>query len=399
MNDQTQIAKIEDRIDQTRAGKIAVSLSAGGIQVNDMRDVMEMAKLMAVSAQAVPKHLRGEPGMCLGICIQAIEWRLSPFAVANKSYVVNDRLAYESQLLHSVVEARAPIVGRLRCSYEGQNGDRTCTVTGLFEGESEPHEYTTPKVKDIKVKNSPLWTSDTDQQLWYYGSRAWARKWCPDVLLGIYTPEEVEQFPAGEEARDVTPNLISRLSGRMTEGQGFHPDNVANGIAGDEHPAAREAHGGKAAGSDASAGPAAAAQDAPTEAAGASADAEIADKEATSKSQPVASQHAGRVTRKPKADKPVPAPADSAPRVVGGTDVDVFPEPWIKKTAAEYTAYFVGLKSRAPNAVLSTEAQIDKRWSDERKIRNALGNGLDEEQMEACHMARQAAKDKIRVPS
>ena len=53
---------------------------------------MTFAKLMALSHVAIPKHLRGNPGACLAVTIQAIEWRLSPYAVANKSYSVNDRL-------------------------------------------------------------------------------------------------------------------------------------------------------------------------------------------------------------------------------------------------------------------------------------------------------------------
>jgi hypothetical protein len=30
--------------------------------------------------------------------------------------------------------------------------------------------YTSPMIKDIKVKNSPLWTADPDQQLFYFAS-------------------------------------------------------------------------------------------------------------------------------------------------------------------------------------------------------------------------------------
>lgn len=404
MNDQT-IAKIEDRIDQKRAGEISISFGSGGLQIRDMRDVMEMAKLLAVSAQAVPKHLRGEPGMCLGICIQAIEWRLSPYAVANKSYVVNDRLAYESQLIHSVVEARAPLVGRLRCTYAGDNGDRTCTVIGTFKGENEPHEYTTPKVKDIKIKNSPLWQTDVDQQLWFYGSRAWARKWCPDTLLGIYTPEEAEQFPAGDHAKDVTPKLLDRLSGRMTEGKGFHPDNVANGIkdtAGDDAAAARSPghgadHGGTAAGSKPSPdGPAAEIDhDAdgvvlPGKGAAHAPDVQEATNPPQDTQGAQAAPAGGKRTSSRKAKEPVPA-KDDAP-AQAKADPDVFPEPWVRRTGAEYVAYAISWMARA-----TSDPAIDRRWSDERKIRNALGTGVTEEEMDDLHRHKTEAKNRCKA--
>jgi hypothetical protein len=345
MTDQNQVARIEEKIDQKRAGEI--SIGAGGLQINDMRDVMEMAKLMAVSAQAVPKHLRGEPGMCLGICIQAIEWRLSPFAVANKSYVVNDRLVYESQIIHSVIEARAPLDGRLRCRYDGENGERTCTVIGRFKGEAQPHEYTSPKLKDIRVKNSPLWSADVDQQLWYYASRAWARKWCPDVLMGIYTPDEATIMDPGN-AKDVSPNLMTRLSGRMTEGQGFHPDNVANGTA-----------------------------------------------------APDPAPAAPKRTRKPRQEQPQTAPADAAhaPEAKDGTeaaaDTAAAPVPTAeagigkfdtpaRKTGQDYLDYLRTwtVHMASMGNTLANQNAIAERFRTERALRNDLGTPLTRDEAE-----------------
>lgn len=202
MNDNldTKLARIEGKLDRPVAGAIAVS-RGGSVAFRSMAEVMEMSKLMAIAQQAIPNHLRGNPGLCLGIVMQAIAWEMEPFAVARKSYVVNDNLAYESQLIHAVIEARAPLRKRLRCSYTGDGADRQCIVSGVFVGEDEPHEYTTPKLKDIPIKNSPLWKWDVDQQLFYFGSRAWARKWCPDVLLGVYSPDEA-QF-AGDHATPI----------------------------------------------------------------------------------------------------------------------------------------------------------------------------------------------------
>ena len=209
-NQNQHLTRIEEKLDRNAAGAVAVSFEAGGTRFASMLEVMEFSKLMSLAGVAAAKHCRGQPGVCLAVTLQAIEWKMSPFAVASKSYVVNDVLSYESQLVHAVIESRAPLKSRLRCRYAGEGIERTCTVYGTFRDESEPHEYTTPKIRDIKVKNSPLWVSDPDQQLWYYGSRAWARKWCPEILLGIYTPEEVETI-ATEIAVAPQAKLIERL--------------------------------------------------------------------------------------------------------------------------------------------------------------------------------------------
>lgn len=203
-SDGTKLARIEERIDRPVANAIAIR-RGGMIAITSMAEVMEVSKLMSIAKQAVPKHLREQPGLCFGVVMQAIAWEMEPFAVARKSYVVNDNLAYESQLLHAVIEARAPLKGRLRCKYSGEGPDRQCTVYGTFDGEDEPHDYTTPKFKDIPIKNSPLWKWDVDQQMFYFGSRSWARKWCPDVLLGVYAPDEAQY--AGETSRDITDRV------------------------------------------------------------------------------------------------------------------------------------------------------------------------------------------------
>jgi hypothetical protein len=46
---------------------------------------MEFSKLLSLSGTAMPKHLRGNPGGCLAVVIQALEWRMSPISVANQS--------------------------------------------------------------------------------------------------------------------------------------------------------------------------------------------------------------------------------------------------------------------------------------------------------------------------
>lgn len=193
--------KIAERIDPQRVGGVAVSRERGNLSFQDMGQVMEFAKLMAISDVAVPKHLRNNPGACLAVTIQALDWQLHPFQVANKSYSVNDRLAFESQLVQAVILARAPIKGRFAVEYSGAGPTRVCKITATLEDGTGTVDYTSPPFNAIKVKNSPLWTADPDQQLFYYSARALCRRHFPDVLLGIYTPDEL---PA-DAPRDVTP--------------------------------------------------------------------------------------------------------------------------------------------------------------------------------------------------
>lgn len=227
MNDQpNKIARIEERLDRDKAGEMVVSSELGGIRFQNMLEVFEFAKLMAIADKAVPEHLRANPGACLAVCIQALEWRMSPFAVGNKSYVVKDRIAYESQLIHAVIEARAPLQGRLRHDYQHEGEDRICVVTGWIKGEQDPFVWKSPPIGKITPKNSPEWRNNPDKQLYYHTVRDWCRVYCPDVLLGIYSRDELAHV-GPEDAKDASPRLLDRLPGRAgdagfmaTHGQG-----------------------------------------------------------------------------------------------------------------------------------------------------------------------------------
>jgi hypothetical protein len=175
------------------SSRLSVDTRQGGLLFSSMAEVVEFGKLMAMSSIAVPKHLRGDHGACMAICLQALEWKMSPYAVASKSYVVNDRISYESQLIHAVIEMRAPLIGRLRNSYTGEGDTRRCTITGNVRGEADPMVFTSSTFRDIQPKNSPLWKTKPDLQLYYNACRDWCRMYFPDILLGVYAEDELPQ--------------------------------------------------------------------------------------------------------------------------------------------------------------------------------------------------------------
>ena len=224
------VTKIEEKLDKVAAGAITVSDDVGGIKFTDMMQVMEFAKMLSISGFAVRKHLRGEPGACLGVVIQALEWRFSPYFCANKCFVVNDQLGWEAQLLHAVILTRAPIMNQeAHVEYIGEGNDRQARVWVTLKS-GGIKDYTTPKIGAINPKNSPLWKNDPDQQLFYFAARSLARRHFPHVLGGVYSKDELEdseEFTGPDKAKDVTPpkpSLSSRLKG--TQARGFDAKHV-----------------------------------------------------------------------------------------------------------------------------------------------------------------------------
>lgn len=173
-----------------------------------------LAEMMAKGACTVPKHLQGNVGDCFAIIGQSLRWGMDPYAVAQKTHLVNGTLGYEAQLVIAVINNRAPIVDRIKFEYFGdwskvKAKDDKSTDVGVicratFKGDDEPTELSLTMAQVGTVRNSPLWTADPRQQLAYLAAKRFSRLHCPDVILGVYTPDELAD--RGNEApRNITP--------------------------------------------------------------------------------------------------------------------------------------------------------------------------------------------------
>ena len=237
----TRADLIERKIDRGIAGEITVSHETGGVDIRKLDQVMEAAKLMALAGSMVPLFLRENPGGCFGIIWKAVAWGMDPFAVASMAYEVENwktkerTVAFMSQLTHAIIEARAPITKRLEVRYEGAGDERVCIVSGTFKGEDGPREHRSPRLGDRRPQpqkrtnrngedyettaGSPLWQTKPDVQLFYDTSRDWARIYCPDIIMGIYSKEEMEAVcygPVTPAAKQGTPSDDGGLSVRLT---------------------------------------------------------------------------------------------------------------------------------------------------------------------------------------
>ncbi|EHD1545148.1 TPA: recombinase RecT [Escherichia coli] len=194
-----------------------VGTAAAIFSPEGMNQLVRFAELMSQSKATVPKHLEGKPADCLAVTMQAAQWGMNPFAVAQKTHVVNGTLGYEAQLVNAVVSSSSLLATRLNYRWSGDwsnvNGktdkspNLTVTVSAVLKGEAEPRELTI-SMAQAGVRNSPLWEQDPRQQLAYLCTKRWARLHAPDVLLGVYTPDELQETAPRVE-RDITPQTTT----------------------------------------------------------------------------------------------------------------------------------------------------------------------------------------------
>lgn len=206
MSDQKDIVTREKRRQELGETQFSTNQQGGALmQPRNGKELMDMANMMAASGQMVRDFYRGNPGDCAALIMICQPYGFNPFMTSWKTYKASKNadapVSFEGQLVNAMVNQSAPVRGRLRYTYEGEGPTRKCTVVGIDRETGEEITYTSPMLKDIKIQNSPLWKADPDQQLGYYSARSWARRHFPELLLGVYTREEIEEAPI----RDVTP--------------------------------------------------------------------------------------------------------------------------------------------------------------------------------------------------
>lgn len=236
MNTTTQTENLALAEIQRPANLPAGTTAASALMLSgdSMDKMMRIAEFMASAKATIPVHLRN-PGDCLAVVMQATQWNMNPFAVAQKTHLVNGVLGYEAQLVAAVVNNSGLVVDRFNFEWFGawekivgkfkevesrsKTGDDGkpkkyvvpaweqrdenglgVKVWATIKGEAEPRVLEL-LMTQARTRNSTLWTEDPKQQLAYLAQKRWARLYAPDVLLGVYTPEELVE----REPRDMGP--------------------------------------------------------------------------------------------------------------------------------------------------------------------------------------------------
>ena len=240
-----------------------IPIGSRGTDPQNFAQLVDFAKMMATARGVVGPHLLGNVGACLAVLEIANKFAMPGYMVATQTYAVDGKVAFMGQLVMSIINKHCPLEGRLKYRFEGEKGPKATStrkviVSGRMKDEADILEYESPMVKDVKVKNSPLWEEDQDQQLIYFASRRWQRRHWPEGLMGVYAPDELEERHQGaDHARDITPgqSLMARLAAArvgdeqqdgysdghtetqidaMRNGEGGHP--VKGDVADDENP-------------------------------------------------------------------------------------------------------------------------------------------------------------------
>jgi hypothetical protein len=177
---------------------VTAQQSANALVPRNISEALELANVMS-AANLIPDHLRGKPGDCLLIVMQAQRWGMDAVSVAQSTSVVHGKLCYEGKLVAAALYAMGALDGRLHYDIRGSGQSASITVTGTPKGGKGP-QTVTGSVKDWRTYGKDkqgnridnAWDKMPEDMLVYRGTRQWARRYAPEALLGVYTPDEIE---------------------------------------------------------------------------------------------------------------------------------------------------------------------------------------------------------------
>lgn len=190
---------------------------AAALMPRDMREAMDLAKMMA-STGFLARELQ-TPGGAMFVMEQSMRWAMSPFAVAMETSFIQGKPMFSGKIVAAAVSSSGAINGRLRYEYSGEGDNRTVTVSGTVKGETEPRTVTV-RLADARTNNK-VWNTQPDQQLAYHGARVWARRHTPEVMLGVYSEEEMEVAPPLPPAAGPTINSTAERVTQPPAPEGF----------------------------------------------------------------------------------------------------------------------------------------------------------------------------------
>lgn len=178
---------------------------ARGLALQTMAEAMSFAQMVAKSDFA-PKDFKGKPESCLLAIQHGSEIGLSPMQSLQNIACINGRPAIWGDAALAVAMA-SPVCEYVRESIEGDGEQMVATCTAKRRG------YETPTVARFSVadaKKAGLWGksgpwTQYPRRMLQLRARGFAlRDAFPDVLKGLVTAEEAQDYPQPEAAKPAT---------------------------------------------------------------------------------------------------------------------------------------------------------------------------------------------------
>jgi len=167
------------------------------LDTGKFNQIWRVAKMFAGSA-LVPDHYRGKKEDCMIVFNQAVKLGVDPMLFMQKTYVVHGKLGMETQMAVALTNKAKIFKDLIKYEYSGEKTDtedtRKCVASAITQNGMEcMAECSVQDAKDAGwwTKGGSLWPKLTSDFLTYRSAIRLIRRYCPQVLFGMETVEEL----------------------------------------------------------------------------------------------------------------------------------------------------------------------------------------------------------------
>ena len=164
---------------------------------DNWQQIQPMADALCQST-VVPKLYQGNHANCLIAIEMAHRLNMSPLQVMQNMYIVHGTPGWSAQFIAALIN-NSGLYDRLKYRYDGDGNARGCTAYARDRETGKMVEGTRVSMKMAKAegwegKSGSKWKTMPEQMLCYRAAAFFGRQHCPDVIMGMYAPDEVATF-------------------------------------------------------------------------------------------------------------------------------------------------------------------------------------------------------------
>ena len=161
----------------------------------------------------VPMAFQNNPSNCLIALEQSNRLNISPMAVMQNLYIVQGKPSFSSSFIIGLINASGKYDMELQFDEEEKDGKPyACTCWTELNGR---------KVTGIKItmemaekegwlrKNGSKWQTMPQVMLRYRAASFFSRMNCPELSIGLYSKEELDDFPSQKQSKASLNDILT----------------------------------------------------------------------------------------------------------------------------------------------------------------------------------------------
>ncbi len=169
----------------------------------------------------VPKEYQRNEGNCIIAIEMANRLKVSPMMVMQNLYIVNGKPAWSSQYIIAMINNSKKYKTEILYKLTGEGDSRSCMAyVEDYDGHIVEGPVITMKMareEGWSTKNGSKWKTMPDVMLRYRAASFFGRINCPDMIMGMYSVEEVQEgnFDDLKSAEPVQEEKVKSLEEKL----------------------------------------------------------------------------------------------------------------------------------------------------------------------------------------